>query len=604
MKPKTRQKRIKLPQYQQSLYFWLAISGFVAIIAALTGFNFTDEARALNYMVGEIKYNSHLTFEEFIYAPISSLVRENVAMLRLLNIICVYALSLWALLESIRQINNKGLESAGFNRYFVYGIPCLSFFPIAGIKTANYNSLALIGCLLFTISLLRILKAETPIRRQKIFNLSILSLGLAISLAGKPTTFLALSTIAIALFTISEKLTLEDLCIIGIGTATITAIAITTLAGGFDNIKYLYHNGYTNAKLLGSGHSAVKLAIEPLKVLILAPIGPILIVFILLKQNRYKAIFQKLNPWIDINARTLINIYMVSATIVLVLIFTHTFLVPLAKKSISFGIYYLLILTPLSVAIQGINSSKTTIKRDEWLGFGLICLIPFAYGFGSTVIASRILSSGFFWIIASTYLVQVSGKKKLESEMNKAVNIYLIMAVPLLIAKLIVGQRTSNGFNQLNFRPINIRGENNLLLISKPHRDFIKYLRKKTQIAGFKPNEPMIDLTGQSPGVIYTLGGLALGKPWLIGGYPGSKKVAINTLNKVDKSLIKSAWILVDKDINQAAKQKYRGLNDVLKDLGLDLNDKEKFQLVVTKKVPQGIGNSRPREIYIFKPIQ
>ena len=37
----------------------------------------------------------------------------------------------------------------------------------------------------------------------------------------------------------------------------------------------------------------------------------------------------------------------------------------------------------------------------------------------------------------------------------------------------------------------------------------------------------MIDLTGQSPGILYAIGAVNVGQAWTIGGYPGSKRLPL-----------------------------------------------------------------------------
>ena len=65
-----------------------------------------------------------------------------------------------------------------------------------------------------------------------------------------------------------------------------------------------------------------------------------------------------------------------------------------------------------------------------------------------------------------------------------------------------------------------------------------------TQQAGFKPDTPMIDLTGHSPTLLFALGAKSSGQAWTIGGYLGSNKIASVSLAKVSCKELATAWII------------------------------------------------------------
>ncbi len=67
--------------------------------------------------------------------------------------------------------------------------------------------------------------------------------------------------------------------------------------------------------------------------------------------------------------------------------------------------------------------------------------------------------------------------------------------------------------------------------------------------SGFTAGQPMIDFTGQSPGLILITGGTPLGAIWLVGGPPFngdlSAKVALDYVNEGD---VRRAWLLTSRD--------------------------------------------------------
>lgn len=58
----------------------------------------------------------------------------------------------------------------------------------------------------------------------------------------------------------------------------------------------------------------------------------------------------------------------------------------------------------------------------------------------------------------------------------------------------------------------------------------------------------MIDLSGQSPGILYAIGAKNIVQAWIIGGYPGSLKVSKAALDHVPCEKIAEAWVLIEPD--------------------------------------------------------
>jgi hypothetical protein len=79
-------------------------------------------------------------------------------------------------------------------------------------------------------------------------------------------------------------------------------------------------------------------------------------------------------------------------------------------------------------------------------------------------------------------------------------------------------------------------------------RDVAEFLRL-TRDSGYAAGQPMIDFTGQSPGLVALCQGVPLGALWLIGG-PGfdGDRVARISLDNVDANDLRRAWLLTSRD--------------------------------------------------------
>lgn len=75
-------------------------------------------------------------------------------------------------------------------------------------------------------------------------------------------------------------------------------------------------------------------------------------------------------------------------------------------------------------------------------------------------------------------------------------------------------------------------------------RDNIAAISHAMGTAGYVAGEPILDVTGDGPGLVYALGGRPVGVPWLIGGYAGSERVAMLVLSRVPIATLRQVWIL------------------------------------------------------------
>jgi hypothetical protein len=84
------------------------------------------------------------------------------------------------------------------------------------------------------------------------------------------------------------------------------------------------------------------------------------------------------------------------------------------------------------------------------------------------------------------------------------------------------------------------------LILSKEFANYISDARKIAAQSGFTKDDAMIDLTGQSPGLLYLLGAKSIGTAWNIGGYKGSLDMAKATFNLIDCTDIANTWVLYE----------------------------------------------------------
>ena len=176
-------------------------------------------------------------------------------------------------------------------------------------------------------------------------------------------------------------------------------------------------------------------------------------------------------------------------------------------------------------------------------------LIPYFFAFGSNnnywILGSH---AGIFWILASLLLLHSIFKRSL---LQKLILLTPIVLIVQLISVIHLNKKFDNPYRQTgplksNNTETKINSNGAILKLSSNYASYINNLRIVAIKSGFKKNDPVIDLTGQSPGILYILGAENLGYAWLSGGYPGSLKQATSYLNLISCKKISNAWIIYE----------------------------------------------------------
>jgi hypothetical protein len=85
------------------------------------------------------------------------------------------------------------------------------------------------------------------------------------------------------------------------------------------------------------------------------------------------------------------------------------------------------------------------------------------------------------------------------------------------------------------------------LFLSEPTAAYIRDLHQLSAANGFSAGDPVIDLTGVSPGSLYVMGARPLGVAWTLGrGYPGSGDFLTAALDDEACEAIAASWILTE----------------------------------------------------------
>ena len=84
--------------------------------------------------------------------------------------------------------------------------------------------------------------------------------------------------------------------------------------------------------------------------------------------------------------------------------------------------------------------------------------------------------------------------------------------------------------------------------VSAATANAVEGLRAIATRSAMPPGTAVLDLTGQSPGLVFALQGTPVNSPWVPGNYPGSDELLRRTVDRLSCDLIVSGWLLVQQE--------------------------------------------------------
>jgi hypothetical protein len=189
----------------------------------------------------------------------------------------------------------------------------------------------------------------------------------------------------------------------------------------------------------------------------------------------------------------------------------------------------------------------TFVRRDPRLGLSFLFMmgIPWAAGLGTGVYLPLSVSTfygGLFAMIAAIGIYLAASKVPLLVQVGLA----LVLSFPFSAIK--------NGLDKPYriFAPImeqtelvTINSSGAELRLDPITTRFVRTLRDIALREDFCEGEPLIDMSGLTPGVAYVMGALPPGFAWLPAGYPFSDRFANFVLERVPHDVLDRSWLVV-----------------------------------------------------------
>lgn len=597
--PHINDNKTQIPAVAERVLLIFSMIGTVSALAWVLwfsryGLDFTDESFYLVWIASPFNYGESTTQFGFVYHPMYELLGGNIARLRQANTLVTFGLAWvlsYAFLTSVFATQplarpHRLIISAAFATTSLLSL----LFLTTWLPTPSYNSLALQALLIAATGLLL---AGKNVSRNSITGWILIGAGGWLTFMAKPSSAAALGLGSVVYLLLAGKFSFRLLLASAATALALLGLSALAIDGSVAGFIARLSGGVKVAEALGGGHTIMQLLrlddfqlSAKTELLLLAGTATF-----------YAAAYLSQAPTSSqVRAGTWMSVLLAISGIAIV------FGLPI--KPLRAGHFQALLIwtIPLTTALLGLAIYRPRglrqITRRQWVLAVFFLTFPHIYAFGTNGnYWNSGASAGIFWCLGALVLLSpVSSTQKLTA-----------MLLPLgLAAQLVTVALIHSGIQSPYRQPaplldngytLDFGRSGSTLVLS---RDFGQYIADATEAAKkaeFKAGTPMIDLTGQSPGVLYAMGANNVGQAWMIGGYPGSQALAVASLDKVSCEQLAHAWLLAEPDGPRSISP------DVLLSYGARLaTDFELVGSVVTARGAGGYKEARAQQIY--KPLR
>ena len=213
--------------------------------------------------------------------------------------------------------------------------------------------------------------------------------------------------------------------------------------------------------------------------------------------------------------------------------------------------------------------------------------LPCGFAFGTNInYWDKGATIAFFWVIS--LVVAISALPPRKSQLSY---VLLIASFLPLFCVLDLENAYTNPYRQESFadtamKPVTIGRGKTEIMMAEETADLIALLRQEAKAAGFEEGMPVLDLTSQGVGLIYTIGGNNFPAVWSSAGSPWAEKSLRQLLMQRRDEDLENLWVL--------KKEGWADSNPdtVLEEVGLSMADFVEAVRIPTTAV---VGNPAPR---------
>ncbi|MER9337805.1 hypothetical protein NKJ06_28160 [Mesorhizobium sp. M0293] len=495
------------------------------------GFNLEDEGFYLNYIANPFPYaiNCPPSLFGFVYHWPYQWARGDIAVLRIANVTLTMALGWILSFLAIRRLWTVGWLQAAVLSAGIASMASIVFrFRLT--LTPSYYALAFQSLLIITIGLLL---ADRPGRMRQVLGWILVGVGGWCCFMAKPTTAAAVALIVMLYVVVLRRKSL--LPMLGAALVALALLIMTAylIDGGITGLVTRMVSSAEMEVLLGAGHEVFRsfridwLATSRSQVAIAVLLATTLLLCILTGST------DKLLPSLALAAVLIVTIAIALLGIDPISIQPST-----------------LFLVPAFTCLGAMLYHKGLVLRTQpatSIALALTFLVlPHVFALGSNLnYWSLGALDALFWMLAVVAFLSPLA----QQGRSLATLLPLTVLAQLLTASVINDSILDPPWDmkdQRAFTAVMPMPGGGKLVIAESLHHYLATARSKARAAGLEAGAPVVDLTGDSPSLLYVLETRALGLPWLMGWFPGSNAVAVETIGLEDCSDLAKAWVLIE----------------------------------------------------------
>lgn len=569
-----------------SPWTWALGLSFVAAGAAILGrvwwmsgrgLDLTDEGMYLNWMTTPWEWPWASTQFAFIYHPLWMLFEQDLAAMRRASVLILLLTAVGFFAAVFRRAFGWGRGPAIGAGALLAPTVLLAVGSQSVFFTPSYNLLGMMGLLISGAALVGIL-ASRPGKARGAFAEHwpwlLLGVGGVVCFASRPTAGALLLLIVLAALPLAGAWSWR-----GLGTAAATAVVgVVAMALAIDGnpIRFIERvlEGL-NLYAIQTQRSAADALVntfthavywqEP-DLIAGGILGALVLVAMLVRNQTLTAVVSMVlalaGAWVAVSGDTVLsgNVHR-SATVAAMLF--------------------------LGAVLPSVWAREHQ-RRGVLVAAAALLLLPFAYAFGTHYSTVALAGSAAFCWLGSSLLV-LGSNPFTRAHWPVVGGAWLLTTALCLNAAAGAAPRQEPLADQTETVAVAQHGEVGL---SPDMARYLAAVNDGVTAAGFEPGTPVLDLTGESPGVIHHLRGRATADSWVIGLYPGSRDRLSRELTvHTECAMIAASWLLVTPDGIRRIDP------EVLGDVGLEFPSD--YERVMAEVAPE---RSRGYRLEVWRP--
>lgn len=582
--------------YAEYFLIVFSIIGTIGVLGLLMvyshyGFDFTDESFYLVWGANPGIYDWSLSQFGFIYHPFYLLFGGDIAQLRQMNVLIIFCLS-WLLVDTIlKETFSKDVRGKIQRLAISFGFASgsLIFFSI-WLPSPSYNSLNLQALLIVATGLFT---AQSIINKESVTGWMLIGFGGWLAFMAKPSSAAALGVCVFFYLLFSRKINFRLMILCSALVLLLSVLSALLIDGSVMSFVARLQTAMVFVDYLGGGHTLEKiirlddflLTQEDILLFRVTLLFSLLVAFFLYCKN-------SLSRFVGLCCSCLI-------LLLALVIVIGKFVVRLDYSNVH-GLLILAI--PSSMFLLGICLYRQRflleLSLSRWLIALMFALFPHIYAFGTNNNYWQVGSSaGFFWLLGGLALIA----QAIRGARAAFILLPLVLATQLIVVVLVqTGMELPYRQTQplrLNSHTVEVGRSGSSLVLSEEYAVYLTAAKTAAGQAGFQPGTPVIDLSGQSAGILYAMGATNIGQAWTIGGYPGSFKLASEALKKVSCDQVATAWLLIEPDGPRSIS------DNLVSGFGADIS--LHYEIVASWETAKGAGgyDHRPAQ-KLLKPVR